>query len=369
METTPVSEDRAAPGAWERFWFLPVPTTGFAVLRILSGLLFAFWLLSFVGQQEDYFSLKGWFDMRALKEAQAKQEPLPPIDWSLLYMSVDSEGTRLGEHQTYFQIVYWGAILVFLLFALGVATRITGILTWVLVISFLANPITMYEGDFLLGILAFYLMLGHLLLGQVNGRLTVGERIFGSRWDFLFARWVFGPRREERPPSYAANFVLRLFQIHFVIIMITSGLHKLQTNAWWSGASLWYPLHPTFATTLESLQRERSGAYAYMFVLSIIAYAVLAWQIGLPVFAWRRGWISRTLLLGGAILGWIGSLFIFQLPLFGPFIFLGCLSFLSAEEWAALKERAYSVLRKSTTAKTSAEPRKAPVLVMKDQKK
>ena len=67
--------------------------------------------------------------------------------------------------------------LVALLFTLGIATRITGVLTWVAVVSFLGNPAASYDADFLINILAFYLMLGYLLLGFWNGRLSIFEPI------------------------------------------------------------------------------------------------------------------------------------------------------------------------------------------------
>ena len=64
---------------------------------------------------------------------------------------------------------------------------------------------------------------------------------------------------------------------------------------------------------------------------AIRAY-VLAWQIGFALFAWRRHW-WRAVLLGGAALGWLATAFLFRLPLVGPAIFIGCLSYVTAAEW------------------------------------
>src|SRR5262249_49058393 len=152
-------------GAWTRFWFTPIPTTGLHCLRVLSGLLFFAWLFSFAGHQESFFSLNGWFDREAhdvvLRRQQLQQGIAPaPIGWSMLYLA--------GDSLEIFQALYWGSLIVLLLFTLGVATRITGVLTWVIVVSFLANPATSFEGDYLLNILAFYLMIGYVLLGQWN---------------------------------------------------------------------------------------------------------------------------------------------------------------------------------------------------------
>jgi hypothetical protein len=345
--------------AWTRFWFTPTSTTGMQCLRFGSGLLFLAWLVSFVGHQVELFSLNGWLDRKALEEMGRQENLAPvPIGWSILYLA--------GDSVALFQALYWGSLAVLALFTLGIATRITGVLTWVIVVSFFANPATSYEGDYLLGILAFYLMIGHLLVGQWHGNLSIAERILGARDDFVFARWLFPPRVAERPASCGANFMMRLVQIHFVMIIVTSALHKLQISDWWSGVALWYPLHPTFKTTAESLQRERPNVDFTLFYLSLAQYLVLAWQLGLPFFAWRPGRWWRGLLVGGAAVGWLGASFLFQLPLFGPFVLLGCLSFLRPEEWEWVKNSVHSRLGGAVTTKAAPGLKKVAVSAGKD---
>jgi hypothetical protein len=345
--------------AWTRFWFTPTSTVGMKCLRFGSGLLFFAWLVSFAGHQVELFSQNGWLDRKALVEMRQQENLAPvPIGWSILYLA--------GDSVALFQTLYWGSLAALALFTLGVATRITAVLTWIIVVSFFANPATSYEGDYLLGILAFYLMIGHLLVGQWNGNLSIAERILGSCDDFVFARWLFPPSAAERPASCGANFMMRLVQIHFVMIIVTSALHKLQISDWWAGVALWYPLHPTFQTTAESLQRERPNAEFTLFYLSLAQYLVLAWQLGLPFFAWRPGRCWRGLLLGGAAIGWLGAYFLFQLPLFGPFVLLGCLSFLRPEEWEWAKGAIRSGLGDSVKRKAAPEVKKMPVAVGKD---
>jgi len=341
-----VNSESATESRWSRFWFTPVPTTGIHVVRVLSGLLFLFWLLSLVGHQEGFFSRTGWLDMTAFQELRRQQE-FQPADWSILYIA--------GQNPAIFSAIYWTSIAVIVLFTLGIATRLTSIGTWVIVVSFLANPATSYDGDYLLGILAFHLMIGHVLMGAWSGNLNKLEWLLGSRHDFVFARLLFTKPDEPRL-SYGANFMMRLFQIHFTIIVVTSGLHKLQIGDWWSGSALWYTLHPPFQVTLESLKRERATAPVVMFFVSLVQYAALAWQIGFPAFAWRSGVVWRSVLLGGAAIGWVGVLFLFKLPLFGPFFFIGSLCFLNADEWAWLKGRVLSMTQRSAEGKVAREP-------------
>src|SRR5262249_4027039 len=125
----PAAEALQPSNAWTRFWFTPISTTGMKCLRFGSGLLFLAWLFSFAGHQVELFSLNGWLDRKALEEMPANLTPVP-IGWSILYLA--------GDSVALFQALYWGSLAVLALFTLGVATRITGVLTWVIVVSFFA---------------------------------------------------------------------------------------------------------------------------------------------------------------------------------------------------------------------------------------
>jgi hypothetical protein len=142
-------------------------------------------------------------------------------------------------------------------------------------------------------------------------------------------------KTEDAAPSHAANLAIRLLQVHFVIVVVTAALHKLQFGAWWGGVALWYPLTAPFETTQATIEARATSPESYLIRISLAQYLVLAWQFGFPFFAWRRG-MCRVILLGGAVVGWIGSVAIWHLPLFGPVYLLGCLSFLSPEEWSRI---------------------------------
>jgi hypothetical protein len=125
---------------------------------------------------------------------------------------------------------------------------------------------------------------------------------------------------------------LRLLQVHFAIVMVTSGLHKLQAQEWWIGAGLWYWMYPPLETTVQEVNAIAPYREFYQVLYSAMGYAVLAWQLGFPLFAWKRGW-WRVLLIGGAAVGWLGNVFIYRLPVFGPAMFVCCLAFVSPEGW------------------------------------
>lgn len=321
---------------WVHFWLQPTDPAGMHGVRVLAGLLFLCWLLGLASHIDSLFGLQGWFDLRAYREvgrlnADIQAGRLPPgtvpvpLSWSLVYLC--------GTNSTALRALYWGSVAVLALFTVGIAPRLTAIGAWLVVASFIANPATSFDADYLLLILAFYLMLGYVFLGQWSRKQTIAERILGSWSIFLFYRWL---SRQAEPgpatPSHAATAMLRLVQVHFCIVIVTSAVHKLQFGDWWSGVAFWYPLHPPFQTTVETLRAYNRNPWQFLFVLSLVQYLVLAWQIFFPLFAWRTGaW--RGVLLGGAVVGWLGLVFLFQLPLFGPVLLIACLSYLTAGEW------------------------------------
>jgi hypothetical protein len=309
--------------SWVRFWFTPVDPIGLHVVRVLAGLLFLSYLLPFAGQVDSLFGLQGWFDVRAYTDmARIPDNGTDVLNyWSLLFLC--------GSSAQLLHAVYWGSVAVVALFTLGVCTRLTSILTWVAIASFTTTPAIIFDADCLLGILAFYLMVGYALLGLGQSKESSITAWLG------FVPWLLG--RSPGRPSVAANVALRLLQVHFAIVIVTSGLHKLQFGDWWAGVALWFPLYPPFTTTLaEAMEHQQMREY-YLGMLSIAAYAMLIWQIGFPLFAWRPRW--RLVLVGGTIIGWLGTAFIYRLPLFGPAFFIGSLTFITAEEWHRLFTR------------------------------
>lgn len=300
---------------WNRFWFAPTDPVALHRLRLLMGGLVFFWLLGFAGQLTSLFGPHGWIDQQAWSELYAlPMERQPPYFWSPIHLATTNAAV-------------WGlyavSLVSVLLFTLGIATRITGVLTWLSVITFTGNPITLYEGEELLLVVTFYLMLGYLFAGLRRPGLSKRERVLGSD-DAAAWRWLQRDDSLTRFRSTAVTIALRLFQIHLAVIVMTTGLHKLQKHAWWNGAAFWFPLHPPFETQMDDVLAIEHPT-AYLAFWSLIAYGVLAYQISFPFLIWRRGW-QRLMTLGAAI-GWIGTAFIYHLPIFGPFLFFGTFAY------------------------------------------
>ncbi len=306
--------------AWLRFWFTPVDPVGLHVLRLLTGLVCLAWLLSFAGHVDTLFGLDGWFDRQAFAEAAALPDGAPrPLSWSVLYLC--------GGDARLLTAAYGLALVVLVALTVGLWPRVAAVLAWIVVASFTANPAQEADADPLLLILTFYLAVGYLLLGRTGPGRSWAARLLGPR-----AVWPLGGA--ATPPSAGANVALRLLQVHIAVLVVTSGLHKLQFGDWWAGVALWYPLHPPFETTLAAAREHTADRESYLLGLSATAYAMLAWQISFPAFAWRPRW--RPVLLGGALVGWLGAALVYRLPFFGPAFGLGCLSYLTPDEWHRL---------------------------------
>jgi hypothetical protein len=223
---------------------------------------------------------------------------MPPANWSLLALA-GSDGQRLAY-------IYWSAVVVAGLFTLGLVPRVTAVLTWMVVASFTGNPVFDTDAYALLNVLTFSLMIGYVFAG-----------------------------RTKNQPSLAANIAVRLLQVQVAIAVLVSGLHKLQFGEWWAGVAYWYPLYRPFETTVAAARAHVVDRESYLSLLSLAAYLTLAWQIGFPLFAWRKGW--RVVLIVGAALAWACTGWVYGLPWFGPALFIGCVSFVTPLEWQFLR--------------------------------
>ena len=326
-----VSAGTPLSSGWERFWLAPADPIGLNALRFLAGLVFLSFLLPLAGQIDAFFSLDGWFDRQAFVEAgRLPLDRRPMFGWSLLYVF----GTSSGLAHAFF----WSTIGVLVFFTLGLATRIVGVLTWVLIISYVSfGPIGFSEMD-LLVIFAFYFMLAYLFLGQYCRPLSAAERVLGP-WDSFVLSPLFFRKTHNEPiyRSYSANLFVRLMQVHFAILVVASCFSKLQIGDWWSGYALWYPLHQPFETTPEMIHKEANFATTWLFIYSLAQYLMLAWQITFPLWAWKRRF--RVVLLVGGALAFVGCIWIYRTPVFGAIWLLGCLLFLTPAEWRRVTER------------------------------
>ncbi len=173
--------------AWQAYWFTPRSPLGLHVTRTLTGLVLLFWLLTLAGHQVGFFGLQGWFDEEAFRQVsrlrveEPQNVPIPTFGWSIFFLAPSANAVS---------VMFWVAVAAVALFTLGVAPRLTGILTWLAVVSVTASPAMHYDVDFLLIILAYYLMIAYVLYGLFSQRLSTLGYVLGPGITFMFGSGV-----------------------------------------------------------------------------------------------------------------------------------------------------------------------------------
>lgn len=310
---------------WRQFWFAPADPIGMHAIRVMFGLMAVAWLISFFGHQRALLGIDGWADRQTYREIQDAMNfgdgPPVPLGWSLTFLATTPTAT---------DGFYFASIIAAILFTVGIVPRITGVLVWLAIASFTENPATRYGGDVYLIVFSMYLAMGYVLFGletDFAGRLG---RLLGRRLPWFFGTSSFGRQSNVANASVAANFTMRLLQVHMAVMMTASGLHKLQISEWWSGTALWLP-RPAFHTSLEEALAVPFAPRLWLIVLSLSACLIITWQVSFPFLMWQRRW--RPTMILAAVMGCAAHAFLYRLPTFGPAVVVGCLTFIGAEQW------------------------------------
>jgi len=208
---------------------------------------------------------------------------------------------------TWIAVIHIGILVCMLLFALGLWTPVTGIVTWLGMLSYVNRASTTFFGmDTIMNVLVIYLTLAHLFARPGTAALSLDRLL----WRFRQARLAGGKMLQSVAAgdtlSSSATFAIRLMQMHFCLIYLASGLSKLMGSAWWNGWAIWgvtanpefNPLHNQYY--LEFL--SWLAAHRALWELSMTGGAIytLVLEIGFPFLVWNRR--LRWLMVIGAVL-------------------------------------------------------------------
>lgn len=187
-------------------------------------------------------------------------------------------------------------LIIFLLFTLGIFTRVTAVLAWLAALQYIHRSQQILFGmDTMLNILLFYLMIGPsgaaLSIDRLIARYRAARAIYraGGRSVPWAEAVLAGPQ-----PSALANFVLRLFQIHFCIMYASAGLAKLKGGMWWRTTATWYTLANAEFTPMNYaayewvLRKIASVKPLMLIVFGVFSYFTLFMEICFPFLVWTR---------------------------------------------------------------------------------
>ena len=191
-------------------------------------------------------------------------------------------------------------ILVAILFTAGIGTRVTSVLTWFAMLTYIHRNVHVLFGvDTMMNIILLYLM-----IGPSGAALSV---------DRLIARWWAGRTGPEPPPapSVTATIATRLLQIHVCVIYLMAGASKLQGQSWWNGTALWsvlanYEFAPMqYGLYNDMLRFLAKNQLAFDSALTMGCYFTLVFEISYVFLIWlpRTRWVflGSALMLHGVI--------------------------------------------------------------------
>lgn len=270
---------------WDTFFFTPADPTTLGLIRIATGLL-AFWSLFVFGLDlPDYFASTGWADPTAIRMAQQGWQ------WSFWFLVPDGA----------LRAVWIGCLVVLAMFSIGLFSRTTAVLSWVIVVSTVRRvPIALYGFDQALSPLALYLAvtgaagqsvsLDRFLRRWRQARASAARPMPASATPEGASRRVLPTEPAVPLPTVGANLALRLIQLHLVVIYASAGLGKLQGPSWWNGMALWGTM-----TAGEFVVLDFTPMARWPMLINFLTHASLAIELLYPALIWVP--IARPLML------------------------------------------------------------------------
>ncbi len=208
---------------WDWFWFAPLRPDSLGFLRLLSGLMLVYTHVVWGIKLEAFFGPDGFQDPILVRSELIDSTAISFWWW------VPAEHLRTAHAV---------CLTILTLYALGVCTRVTAWLAFLISISYSNRAVHANFG-----------------LDQINAFVTCYCAIGASGGAFSFDRWWQRLREglnsldltgqwKVAPiqPSVSTRVATRLIQIHLSIVYLWAGFGKLKGTTWWDGNALWYGL-------------------------------------------------------------------------------------------------------------------------------
>jgi hypothetical protein len=286
---------RATAAAWNDFWFRPADPTSLGLIRILTGLMLLYTHAVWGLVLERFFGPKSWLSPDLVRSLQGSQ-----YAYSFWWLVPASPAA--------IWLTYAVSMLVLALFTMGLWTRITSILSLLVVISFAHRaPEAMFGLDQINAMLTLYLAIGP------SGQALSIDRLLAAR-----------RQRTSAPaalPSIGANLALRLINVHMCIIYIFAGVSKLQGESWWTGEAMWRAM-----ANMEYQTADMTWLAWHPWLVNLMTHVCVLWELSFCVLVWRPR--LRPLVLAGAVLLHVGIGVCLGMWTFALIMLIGCASFL-----------------------------------------
>lgn len=273
--------------AWDQFWFTPRLPHTLGVLRIITGVFLLYSHLVLARDLEAFVGVDAWIDNATARSLH--DGTFGALDYGHSYLwSIDNPALLWWHHGL--------TLLVTACFAVGLLTRITAPVAWLLQLMYLHRLTgALFGFDQIVTYAAMYLMLapcGSCFSVDAWLRRRWGDRCQTNRW----LAWLF----PDASPSVWTNIATRLFQIHLCVIYLFGGLAKARGALWWDGTAIWYSV-----ANYEYQSIDMTWLAKFPRVVTTLSHVTLFWEIFYCALVWPRRTRPLVLALAVAVHGGI----------------------------------------------------------------
>jgi hypothetical protein len=262
--------------AWHRFWFEPVDALMLGIIRLLTGWMLFYNLLIWSLDLEAFFGDNGLQPLKTIREIYGSRFVFSFWLW-------------IGD--SYLWPVHLTCLVITAMFCLGLATRVTSVLSFLITISYSQRvPIANFGFDQILGMLCLY--------------LSLGPSGAACSLDSLLGRWRLRRRGLPSVPekSASARMAMRLIQLHLCAIYFWAGLSKLKGPSWWTGEAMWRVIaNQEYQTT------DLTWMAWVPWLPFLIAHLTILWEVFFITLIWNRKLRPIVLAMGVAMHVGIGA--------------------------------------------------------------
>lgn len=285
--------------AWNSFWFRPRLPATLGMMRIFVGLIVFYTHLVWTFELTTFLGNDGLLAPEYRELLFGSSFAWSHLDW------FQSPTALLSVHVL--------GLIIIAMFAAGVWSRWTSVLTAMLVISY-ANRGT-----------------GALFgLDQINTFLCLYLAVGNCGGAFSFDDWWARRRRGEGAGQGSlkadtmTNISTRLIQIHMCVVYFFAALGKLQGDTWFNGEAIW----GAFAS-YEYQTLDMTWLAGYMPIVAVLTLGALAWELVYAALVWPR--LTRPIILAIAVPVHLGIGICMGMLTFGFIMLAGSFAFVEPE--------------------------------------
>lgn len=281
-----------ASSGWNRFWFSAADGTTLCLIRIACGAMLLYTHAVWTLRLDAFFGDKAWISPSAISTAG-----ISPWAWSHLWLIHDPTTLR---------IAHFAALAVFAMFTLGLFTRATNVLSWLLVVSYAHRANGALFG-----------------LDQINAMLSM-YLMFANCGDQFSLDSLLWRRPQPAPATINNNIAARLIQVNLAILYLFAGISKLQGPAWWDGSAMWLAV-----SNYEYQSIDMTWLVNYPTLVNALTHITIVWEVSYIALVWPR--LTRPIVIFLAIPLHLGIAFCLGMTTFGTIMLAANAAFIPGE--------------------------------------